>query len=294
MTREDDRDQPDPPAGPSRRDCRRAVAVVRAPGCGGGRPPRDGAGARIDRRDSSDVPASSASSSASSPASSRRRAAERRRSARRGRVGSSSGSGPRSPEERGRSGPGSSPRAAASRRRSSSRKSSNRSLICSGVYAQRRFRAGGDPRRHGRTRKGRSRQARSVAWRQPGRARNGTRHGRRAGERHGRVGSSGGAICPSRSWSRPSSSRIRPDNPPLTPDPAGQAADRVVDRRRGDVTKADDSVPSLTHRTRATSRRARPTASSCLPETCGSRCGPARSRRNEGPGAGSRSGTGGG
>src|SRR5438034_1340861 len=41
-----------------------------------------------------------------------------------------------------------------------------------------------------------------------------------AGQRHGRSGSSGGTISPSRIWSRPASSRIRPESPPASAGPS--------------------------------------------------------------------------
>ena len=108
---------------------------------------------------------------------------------------------PRGPRDR--SGPGSSPRAAASRLRSSSMKSSNRSRMREGVYATRSIRAGRGLRRPGRTPPGPSPPARSGASPSPaaGSKRKASRSA--SGTRHGRAGSSGGAISPSRIWSLP-------------------------------------------------------------------------------------------
>ena len=244
MTIDDEQGDPEPPAG-----ARGAAAgpVVRAAGPDGRRRAAVGRSGVADRSGSVAVVrvvgvASAASLSAassvrvgaarrpgsSSAASRRRPARRRRRRVRVGSVGAPAGSG-------------SSPRAAASRLRSSSMKSSNRSRIGPRSLPAPPIRACASP---------------STARPEPGedglgelvrahrrrhaRARTGRRRGSRAGPATVGSGSSGGATRPRRIWSRPPSSRMRPDSAPLTAGPrrpsGGSGGGPAV---RGDIAEAD-------------------------------------------------------
>ena len=140
------------------------------------------------------------------------------------------------------------------------------------------------PSTAGGTRPGRSRRARSGASPRPARARSGTRHGPPAATRHGRVGSSGGAIWPSRSWSRPPSSRISPGQ--RAADRRTETAERRIGRRpggRGDVAEADDPSSSATQRIASHQPSGASEVGTSRRAGSGRRCGPRARAGTMGP-----------
>ena len=115
------------------------------------------------------------------------------------------------------------------------------------------------------------------------------------GQRHGRVGSSGGTTGVRRIASRPSSSRISPDSPPAIDGPS-RARGGSGGGPAGGATSVKATTPSssTSHRT-PSHQSSGPVDGRDMPaRNCRSPIRSSISRRNDGPGGGSRSGTGGG
>ncbi len=111
------------------------------------------------------------------------------------------------------------------------------------------------------------------------------------GTRHGLVSSSGGAISPSRIWSRPASSRISPESAPLTPGPRRASGGSGGGPAAGATSRKLTTPASSVTQTTASHQPSGASVGRLIPaDRVRSVRRTGCSRRNDGPGGGRRSG----